>query len=149
MQRRTIFSSIVVRFYVRFWVMFCVLAVGGQIAAAEPSQASEGDRAERRGQRSQRLAQRLERLTEELNLTEAQTAEIRSLSEQQQNQARTLRGDNSLSRAEKREQGKEIRQATQEGVRRILTSEQQERFAEMRKQAGERRGGRRGRRNSR
>ena len=130
-------------------VMLGALVTGGQIAAAEPSQAREGDRAERREQRSQRLAQRLERLTEELNLTEAQKTEIQSLSEQQQNQARTLRGDNSLSRAEKREQTKEIRQATQEGVRRILTSEQQERFAEMRKQAGERRGGRRGRRNSR
>ncbi len=145
MQRRKIFSSTV--------VMLCALVAGGQIAVAEPSQAREGDRAERRGERSQglgqRLDQRLQRLSEELSLTEAQKAEIWSFSEQQQNQARTLRGDNSLSRAEKQEQAKQIRQATQEGIQRILTSEQQERFAEMRKQAGERRGGRRGRRNSR
>ena len=137
MKRNKIFTSSV--------VMLFALVAGGQITLAGPLQAREGDRAERRGQRSQRL----ERLSQELNLTEAQKAEIRSLSEQRQDQAGALRQDTSLSRAEKREKGKEIRQATQEGIQRILTSEQQERFAEMRKQAGERRGGRRGRRSSR
>ena len=137
MRRRKFFTITV--------VMLCALVTGGQIAVAEPLQAREGDRAERREQRSQRL----ERLSEELKLTEAQKAEIRSLTGQRQNQARTLREDTSLSRAEKQAKAREIRQATREGFQRILTSEQQERFAEMRKQAGERRGGRRGRRNSR
>ena len=137
MQKRKIFTCTV--------GMLCALVAGGQITLAGPQETGEDGRAERRGQRSQRL----ERLGQELNLSEAQQAEIRSLVEQQQNQARTLREDTSLTRAEKRERRIEIRQATQERIQGVLTSEQQERFAEMRKQAGERRGGRRDRRNSR
>ena len=137
MQKREIFTFTV--------VMLCALVAGGQITLAGPQGAGEGGRGERSGQRSQRL----ERLGQELNLSEAQKAEIRTLAQQQQNQARILREDTSLTRAEKRKRGKEIRQATQESIRELLTLEQQKRFAEMREQAGERRGERRGRRNSR
>ncbi|RYD82685.1 MAG: hypothetical protein EOP84_09045 [Verrucomicrobiaceae bacterium] len=73
---------------------------------------------------------RLEILKENLTLTPEQIDQIRPILRKQRDQVETLRGDSSLSRAEKLEKGREMIRETAEEIRPLLTPEQRERWGQ-------------------
>lgn len=83
-------------------------------------------------------ANRLGRLTTQLNLTEAQQAQIKPMLEDEEKQLKALRGDATLSPLQKRDKAREVRQATFEKIKPILTPEQQKKHDAMREKARER-----------
>ena len=83
------------------------------------------------------IDKRMEHLTKELNLTKEQQEKIRPIIEKQMKEMRTVREDSSLTPEQKREKTKEIHQATQAELNKILTPEQQKKYAEMAERRGE------------
>ena len=103
---------------------------------------------------------------EQLNLTDAQTAQIESIREDARNQMRSVlsaeqqatfdaarqegrraRRELDLSDAQ-REQIRSIREASKEEINAVLTADQREQLEQMREQRSERRGNRRGERSA-
>jgi len=86
---------------------------------------------------------RIEMMSEKLNLTEQQKKDIKPIIENEMKEMRTVREDSSLTPEQRREKTKAIRQTTQAELNKILTPEQQKKYAEMeehREKMAERRG---------
>ena len=85
----------------------------------------------------ERVEKRMEHLTKELNLTKEQQEKIRPIIEKEMKDIRDVRQDTSLTQEQKMEKIKAIHQGTQAEVNKILTPEQQKKYAEMQEKARE------------
>jgi len=95
-------------------------------------------------QMSERINKRMENLTKELNLTKEQQEKIRPIIENEMKEMRTVREDSSLTPEQRREKTKTIQQTTRESINKILTPEQQKKYAEMQENARQKMTERRG-----
>ena len=89
------------------------------------------------------VERRIEMMSKNLNLTEQQKKDVKPIFENEMKEMRTVREDSSLTPEQKREKTKAIQQTTRESINKILTSEQQKKYAEMeepREKMAERRG---------
>ena len=75
--------------------------------------------------------QRLQMMTKQLNLTAEQQQTIKPVLENESQQMQTLRQDTSLSREDRMSKMQQIRQSSNEQIKPILNSDQQQKFAEM------------------
>lgn len=89
------------------------------------------------GDMHERINARMENLTKELNLTKEQQEKIRPIIEKEMKDMRATRQDTSLTPEQKMEKVKTIHQTTQAELNKILTPDQQKKYAEMEKNARE------------
>ena len=87
-----------------------------------------------------RVSERLEWLSQHLNLTEEQKIQLKPILAGEFKQMRAVGEDASLTQDQKREKMKQIHEASRPQVQAILTPEQQQKFAQMKEEAKERRG---------
>ncbi len=87
-----------------------------------------------------RVSERLEWLSQHLNLTEGQKKRLKPILAGEFKQMRAVGEDASLTQNQKREKMKQIHEASRPQVQVILTPEQQQKFAQMKEEAKERRG---------
>lgn len=80
-------------------------------------------------------------LAEKLGLTDDQKAKIKPIVEDEMQQARAVREDESLDREARWQKFQEIRKAHNAQIRALLTPDQQKKLDEMREQHGPMRGG--------
>jgi Spy/CpxP family protein refolding chaperone len=80
-----------------------------------------------------KMKDRREEMKKALGLTEEQLAKLDVIKEESRAEMQKLRADQSLSREEKREQVREIREAADVKIKGILTPEQQAKFEEFKK----------------
>ena len=73
----------------------------------------------------------LQMLSEKLNLTADQKAKLKPILEDQAQQMKAVRDDTSLTQEQKTAKKKAIHETTNEQINAVLTSEQQEKFKEM------------------
>ena len=93
--------------------------------------------ADKKGQRGEKFA-------EALNLTDQQKADLKSIRENERQQARAIKNDTSLTAEQKKAKFKELRNSSKEQMMAKLTPEQQQKFKEMRKEHRGHRHGRKG-----
>jgi Spy/CpxP family protein refolding chaperone len=90
----------------------------------------------------------MDRMAKELGLTDAQQTQLKSIHEQQRTKVQELRNNDSLTREQKMEQLKALRESTQSQVNNVLTADQQKKFSEIKahhkERVGKHRKGRRG-----
>jgi len=106
-----------------------------QQASPDPSQTDSAGNVHR-----DRVDERLKWLSQHLNLTEDQKKQLRSILAGEFKQMRAVGEDASLTQDQKRERMKHIHEASRPQVQAILTPEQQQKFAQMKEEAKERRG---------
>ncbi|WP_298432489.1 hypothetical protein [Geobacter sp.] len=82
--------------------------------------------------------QRLQRMTTRLGLSEEQKAKILPILEDEAKQLQELRDDTTLTRIQKRDKMREIRDRCHDRIKEVLTPEQQKKADEMREKARER-----------
>ena len=87
-----------------------------------------------------RVGERLEWLSRHLSLTEDQKKQLKLVLAGEFKQMRAVGEDASLTQNQKREKMKQIHEASRPQVQVILTPEQQQKFAQMKEEAKERRG---------
>ena len=87
-----------------------------------------------------RVGERLKWLSQQLNLTEDQKKQLKPILAGEFKQMRAVGADASLTQDQKREKMKQIHEASRPQVQAILTPEQQQKFAQMKEEAKERRG---------
>jgi periplasmic protein CpxP/Spy len=87
-----------------------------------------------------RVGERLEWLSQHLNLTEDQKKQLKPILAGELKQMRAVGENVSLTQDQKREKMKQIHEASRPQVQAILTPEQQQKFAQMKEEAKERRG---------
>ena len=104
---------------------------------ASPDQSQTGSAG---GMHRDRVGERLEWLSQHLNLTEDQKKQLQPILAGELKQMRAVGEDVSLTQDQKREKMKQIHEASRPQVQVILTPEQQQKFAQMREEAKERRG---------
>jgi protein CpxP len=85
-------------------------------------------------QARERVRDRIEQVAKELNLTEAQRAQLRPVFRKEAEKLKALRDDTSLTREQKREKMKSIREDFQKEVKPVLTAEQWEKWQKMRQE---------------
>jgi len=99
----------------------------GDTTAATSTQAPKGERGER--------------FAEALNLTPEQKADLKSIRDNERQQAQAIKDDSSLTPDQKKAKFKELRKSSHEQMMAKLTPDQQKKFKEMRKEhCGHRRG---------
>ncbi len=76
-------------------------------------------------------AKHMDKMATELGLTDAQKTQIKSLHEQQRTKAMELRKNESLTKEQKMEQFKALRESTHSQMTSLLTPEQQTKFSAM------------------
>ena len=75
--------------------------------------------------------QRLQMLTKRLNLTADQQEKIKPMLESESQQMQALHQDSSLSREDRMSKMQQIRQSTNDQIKGVLNSDQQQKFQEM------------------
>lgn len=80
--------------------------------------------------------QRLQRLTKQLNLSADQQEKIKPILEQEQQQVQTLHQDTSMSQMDRMSKMQQIRQGTNDQIKSVLTSDQQQKFVQMQDRHG-------------
>jgi Spy/CpxP family protein refolding chaperone len=101
----------------------------GAVAQRSNSAADNGNNATTQnggGQRGQRFA-------EALNLTPEQQTDLKSIHENERQQAQAIKNDSSLTADQKKAKFKELRKSSREQMMAKLTPEQQQKFKEMHK----------------
>jgi Spy/CpxP family protein refolding chaperone len=78
------------------------------------------------------------RVANELNLTDAQKAQLKPMFQQQREQMQALKADTSLTQDQKREKMQQLRADGRKQFLSVLTPEQQQKLREMRAKRGER-----------
>ena len=133
--------------FLTFLLVFALAALcSATMYAQQPDQAS-GQGSEhhdgRMGQRGQMMNSQamLDHMTKELNLSSDQQAKIKTILDDQQKQAETLRSDTSLSQQDRMTKMRDIHKSTVDQVKAVLNSDQQAKFDEMQKKMMEHRGG--------
>lgn len=122
------------------------LAGVGRIASAQPDPGAGQEQGMGRGKHAKgdkmRMvspAERLKRMGERLELTDDQKGKIKPILEEEFKELKALRDNKDLSRAQKRDKLKELREKYHDQIKQILTPEQQKKVDEMREKARERR----------
>ena len=87
-----------------------------------------------------RVGERLKWLSQQLNLTQDQKKQLKPILAGEFKQMRAVGEDASLTQDQKREKMKQIHEASRPQVQAILTPEQQQKFAQMKEEAKDRRG---------
>jgi periplasmic protein CpxP/Spy len=119
------------------------LITAAQTSSTEPKQQAPPDQSLRgsaHNMHRDRVGERLEWLSQQLNLTEDQKEKLRPLLADEFRQMRAVGEDTSLTQDQKREKMKQIHEASRPQVQAILTSEQQQKFAQMKEEVKERHG---------
>lgn len=112
-----------------------ILSVEQHMKADELRQRAEERVTARRQQTSDRA---FDGLVKRLDLSEAQQTTIQSYREEERAQLQALRDDTTLTREQRLEQARTIRQQTQEKIRSTLTADQQTRLDQLRQQGRDR-----------
>jgi len=77
------------------------------------------------------IDERVQHLTKALNLSDDQQAKVKSILQDQQNQANSLRQDTSISQQDRRAKFMQIHQTTQQSIRDVLNDDQKAKFDQM------------------
>jgi Spy/CpxP family protein refolding chaperone len=88
--------------------------------------------------------ERGEKFAEKLNLTPDQKADLKSIRENEKQQAQAIKNDSSLTSDQKKAKFKDLRKSSHEQMMAKLTPDQQAKFKEMRKEHRGHRHGRKG-----
>jgi len=108
------------------------LVAGAPIASAQdqtpPPQGPKGPGGGGRGGRFMSPEDRVKQLDEALKLTDDQKAKITALLKTQQEKMQPLFADQTMSREDRRAKMMEIGKATQDGIKALLTPDQQTKF---------------------
>jgi periplasmic protein CpxP/Spy len=88
--------------------------------------------------------ERGEKFAEKLNRTPEQKADLKSIRENEKQQAQAIKNDSSLTSDQKKAKFKELRKSSHEQMMAKLTTDQQAKFKEMRKEHRGHRHGRKG-----
>jgi protein CpxP len=119
------------------------LTTTAQTSSAEPKQQASPDRSQpdsSGNKHRDRVSERLEWLSQHLNLTDDQKKQLKPILAGEFKQMRAVGEDVSLTQNQKREKMKQIHEASRPQVQALLTPEQQQKFAQMKEEAKERRG---------
>ncbi|HWC18694.1 MAG TPA: hypothetical protein VG498_16910 [Terriglobales bacterium] len=106
--------------------MAALAQTAGNAASGDASNATSQAAENKRGERGQKFA-------EALNLTDQQKADLKSLRENERQQAQAIKNDTSLTPEQKKAKFKELRKSSREQMMAKLTPEQQQKFKEMQK----------------
>ena len=107
------------------------LAIAGVSAWAQMGPTGGGPGGGQMGHGPMSPDQKLQMMTSQLNLTTDQQAKIKPILESESQQMQALHQDSSLSREDRMSKMQQIRQGTNEQIKPILTSDQQQKFSEM------------------
>jgi periplasmic protein CpxP/Spy len=108
-----------------------VLAIAGVSAWAQMGPPAGGPGGGQMGRGPMSPEQKLQMLTKQLNLTSDQQEKIKPILESESQQMQTLRQDSSLSGEDRMSKMREIRQNANDQIKSNLTTDQQQKFAEM------------------
>ena len=108
-----------------------VLVIAGPFAWAQMGPMGGGQAGGQMGHGPMSPDQKLQMMTSQLNLTTDQQAKIKPILESESQQMQALHQDSSLSREDRMSKMQQIRQGTNEQIKPILTSDQQQKFQEM------------------
>jgi len=122
---------------------YLILAVA-LAAALFVSTVEAQEKGERKGPRGDRAEMAGEHMIKELGLNADQAAKVKALQEAERAQRQAIRNDASLTREQKMEKVKALREATVKQVDEVLTPEQRTKAQEMRAKMQERMKERRG-----
>lgn len=119
------------------------LVLCGSALYAQQDSMSQGQMSQGQGQMGEHHGmptpeQRLDHLTKALNLNSDQQQKIKPMLEQEQQQMQTLHQDTSMTRPDRMNKARQIRQSTDDQIKSLLTSDQQTKFTEMRERQRER-----------
>lgn len=119
----------------RLAIMGLALALGVPAFAQETKtesdtskQSAQEDRMERRHARRGMMK---DRLAQELNLTDAQKTQLRNMHQQNREQMKAIKTDDSLTQEQKKEKFKALHESRQAQMNSILTPDQQQKFAQI------------------
>jgi Spy/CpxP family protein refolding chaperone len=104
----------------------------GTSTTQDQSQSQTGEH-HRRGDRNEGMQQHFDKVATELNLTADQKTQVQGIMKDQMSQGRSIRQDSSLSEDQKEAKLKELHESTHSKINAVLTSDQQKKFADMRK----------------
>jgi periplasmic protein CpxP/Spy len=107
-------------------------AAFAQSSNAPAGATAQGER--RHGDHEARHKQMEERMAKELNLTDAQRAELKTFHEQQKAKMDAIRNNDQLTREEKRAQMRSLKEERKAKMDSILTAEQKTKWKELRKE---------------
>jgi protein CpxP len=125
----------------------CTMAVSAMPALAQDSPAPQQDQAtppNGRGGHGHGQERQLQMLTEKLSLTPDQVTQVKAIQDDSRTQMMALRNDSSIAGPDKRAKMMDIRKASQDKVRGVLTDDQKPKYDAMLAQRQERRQGRQG-----
>ncbi|HUQ49777.1 MAG TPA: hypothetical protein VM056_03600 [Terriglobales bacterium] len=91
----------------------------------------EGQHAKRHRMRGGDRGEHMQKMAQELGLSEDQKAQFKTIHEQQRTKAMELRNNESLTREQKMEQMKALKESTHSQIQNVLTADQQKKFSEM------------------
>ena len=121
--------------------IIAAVALGSFLVLATTGSAQDTNSTQRPNRRGPNIQQRVERLSTELKLNDDQKTKITALFEKQAKEGRELRD---LSRDERRDKIRTVRQEQMKELKAILTTEQFEKWQQLREQnRGRRQGGNR------
>jgi Spy/CpxP family protein refolding chaperone len=102
--------------------------------AQTSNSATSGDTGSATASQTQNQNQRGEKFAEALNLTPEQKADLKSIRDNEKQQAQAIKNDSSLTADQKKAKLKELRKDGHQQMMAKLTPEQQQKFKEMRKE---------------
>jgi Spy/CpxP family protein refolding chaperone len=107
-----------------------------QVQKAQQMHKERGEKGGGRGMAGKRMGF----MARELNLTDAQKAQLKPMFQQQREQMQALKADTSLTPEQKHEKAQQIRADGRKQFLSVLTPEQQQKLRDMRAKRGERKG---------
>lgn len=120
-----------------FPILACLLiglaALSTTSASAQGRSNSNGDQPQNDNRRAA-IKERLQEIAKQLQLTDAQKEQLRPIFREEAQKVRQVRQDTTLTREQKRDQLKEIRQDLAAKVKPILTPEQLEKWKKIREE---------------
>lgn len=119
-------------------VSIALAAALGGLLVLTSSSVAQNTNSTARPRRGPNVEQRVERLSTELKLTDGQKTKVTALFEKEMKQGRELRQDTSLSREERRDKMRAIRQDQIKELKTILTPEQFEKWQQLRQEMRDR-----------
>jgi len=118
-------------------ILLTTLIVGGALTLSPTVRAEE---ARRGGERGERIRERMQEVSKELNLTDEQREKLKPIFQAQAEKMKELRADTTLSREEKMQKWKAIREEFAPKIKEVLTPEQFEKWQKMREEMREKLG---------
>jgi Spy/CpxP family protein refolding chaperone len=121
----------------RLAIMGLALALGVPAFAQEAKTKTDSDTSkqsvqeDRMERRHARRGMMKDRLAQELNLTDAQKTQLRNMHQQNREQMKAIKTDDSLTQEQKKEKFKALHESRQAQMNSILTPDQQQKFAQI------------------